>query len=280
MAARADGAHVTSESVRVVDTFPFAGTETELLLLECRLTELYDVIDQFVIVEATTDHQGHPKPLNYAEHIDQYAAWKDKITYVIADDLPSVEENDWSWAREHAQRDWVIDGLRELPITDDTIILHGDADEIPRALHARNVRPQRAEMISFMQHGHFWAIDWEYPPGWCGTVATRAGNLAALERPKSSAFVSMRNSRNVNGKKLDNAGWHFSWLGGHDAAMQKVGAFCHPEVELRIREGYERFWREGIHVDHIKMIPVDVDKTWPKWMQNRENVPESWYRPR
>jgi hypothetical protein len=90
----------------------------------------------------------------------------------------------------------------------------------------------------------------------------------------------MRESRNLNGKKLPNAGWHFSWLGGHAAAMRKVNSFCHPEVEQRIRTGAERNWREGVHVDCIKMKPVDVDKTWPKWMQDPKNVPPSWYRPR
>lgn len=265
---------------RIIDAFPFAGTPTELLLLECRLTELYDAVDQFIIVEARVDHQDHPKPLNYLDHQDRYAPWKDKITYVVADPMPSLADNDWSWAREHAQREYIMDGLLELEADADDIILQSDLDEIPRALVARNVRPQRSEMISFIQRGHFWAIDWEYPPGWCGTVATRVGNLPNLDRGRAGPFAAMRNSRNLNGKKLSNAGWHFSWLGGIDAAMTKVNGFCHPEVEQRIRTGAERFWAEGVHVDRIKMKPVDVDKTWPKWMQDPTNVPASWYRPR
>ena len=71
---------------RIVDTFPFAGSPTELLLLECRLTELYDTVDAFVIVEAEVDHQDHPKPLNYLDNVDRFAAWKDKIVYVLAND--------------------------------------------------------------------------------------------------------------------------------------------------------------------------------------------------
>ena len=96
---------------RVIDAFPFAGTPTELLLLECRLTELYDAVDHFVIVEATTDHQGHPKALNYAENEDQFKAWADKIVYVTTDALPTMEENHWEWAREHAQREHIARGL-------------------------------------------------------------------------------------------------------------------------------------------------------------------------
>jgi flavin reductase (DIM6/NTAB) family NADH-FMN oxidoreductase RutF len=41
---------------RVVDCFPF---NNELDMLECRLTELYDAVDAFVLVEARVDHQDH-----------------------------------------------------------------------------------------------------------------------------------------------------------------------------------------------------------------------------
>ena len=266
---------------RVFDAFPWAGTPTELLLLECRLTELYDTVDAFIVVEARVDHQDHPKPLHYLDHQDEFAAWKDKIVYVVAEALPTAAENSWQWAREHAQREWIFAGLEELGAEPDDIIMQSDADEIPTALVARNVRPQRNQLIAFHQRGHFWAIDWQYPdpPGWNGTVATRVETLAKLARPSCGPFTAMRDMRNSS-PQIPNAGWHASWLGGLDSAMTKVGSFCHPEVEERIVKGAERFYREGIHVDGQKMLPVDVDKTWPRWMQDPANVPASWLRPR
>lgn len=266
---------------RVLDAFPFAGTTNELLLLECRLTELYDAVDQFIIVEATVDHQDHRKRLNYRDHACRYAQWADKITYVVAENMPSLEDDGWSWAREHAQRESIALGLAELDAQPDDIILQSDADEIPTALAARNVRPQRDELIAFRQRGHFWAVDWDYPPGWQGTVACRVATLAKLRRPSCGPFAAMRDVRNSCPKVIPNGGWHFSWLGGtQEAWMQKVGSFCHPEVEQRIVDNADRYYREGIHVDGIMLRPVDVDKTWPKWMQDPANVPTNWYRPR
>jgi len=267
---------------RVFDAFPFAGTDTELLLLECRLTELYDAVDAFIVVEANVDHQDHPKPLNYRDHQDQFAAWKDKITYVVAEDLPTAEANSWQWAREHAQREWIAKGLAELDAQPTDIVMQSDADEIPTALSARNVNPQGTEKICFHQRGHFWAIDWEYPPGWNGTVACRVGALVSLKRENCGPFTAMRDARNSLGPRaIMNGGWHFSWLGGNrDAWMKKVGSFCHPEVEQRIVDNAERYFAEGFHVDGVKMVPVDVNRTWPKWMQNPDNVPTSWLRPR
>lgn len=259
--------------MRRFDCFPFAGTPTELLLLECRLTELYDAVDGFIIVEATVDHQDHPKPLNYIEHECRFKQWSDKIHYVVADRLPTLEEDPGPWGREHAQREWIGEGLRALAVENDDIILQSDLDEIPTAVAARNVRPQGNQYVKFHQRGHFFAIDWQYPPGWNGTVAARADAIPS--------FRHMRDCRNLAPLRIPNAGWHFSWLGGtEEAIVAKVRSFCHPEVEGRILGDPLRFWRDGIHVDMVRMVPVEVDRTWPKWMQDSSNVPPLWYRPR
>jgi len=269
--------------MRRFDAFPFAGSETELLLLECRLTELYEAVDGFIVVEAPLDHQGQPKPLNYRENEDRFAPWKDKITYVVADDLPTAEEFPHlknPWMREHSQREWIGKGLEELDADNNDIVFQSDADEIPSVLAARNVTPRGSSLVSLHQRAHFWAIDWLYPQGWNGTVAGRVGAIKHLaDRRSGGPFAAMRDSRNANPQVA--GGWHFSWLGGtREAWLAKVHSFCHPEVEQRIIDNADRYFREGLHVDGLPMVPVDVDKTWPKWMQDPANVPESWYRPR
>jgi hypothetical protein len=71
-------------------------------------------------------------------------------------------------------------------------------------------------------------------------------------------------------------------LGGRERVLHKVGSFCHPEVLDRIQRGIEDddyFWREGWHVDGLRMRPVEVDKSWPRWVYEG-HAPASWYRPR
>lgn len=265
------------------DAFPFAGTPVELLLLECRLTELYDHVDGFIIVEADVDHQNKPKPWRFLDEADRYEQWSDKITYVQASGLPDSPHLENPWAREHAQREWIAQGLEDVGAEDDDVVFQSDLDEIPSRLAVRNVRPQRNEMVSLHQRGHFWAIDWLYPldHGWFGTVAARWGCIKSLADHRASGpFAAMRDSRNMN-KKVPGGGWHFSWLGGPEAAERKVGSFCHPEVVDRLeKHGFDYYRETGIHIDGVPMKPVDVDRTWPKWMQDRDNVPSNWYRPR
>lgn len=261
----------------LVDAFPF---HDELDILEVRLTELYDTVDWFVLVEADVTHQDRPKPSYYRDHRDRFAAFADKIVPVWATKLPTLADNPDPWARELAQREHIATGLAHLGVGDDDIVMQSDVDEIPRADAARNVRPGKG-FVGFHQRGHFWAVDWLYPPGWNGTVAGTGASIHRLG--DRTPFGNMRGVRNQPGLvTMPDAGWHLSWLGGPDRAVKKVNSFCHPEVEKQIRESIaddNYNWRTGVHVDGVKMTPVDVDHTWPKWIVEG-NAPDSWYRPR
>lgn len=107
---------------RAWDAFLFCD---ELDLLEARLTELDDVVDRHVLVEAPVTFQGDPKPLHYLENSGRFAPWKDKIIHVVAD-LGGCGDH---WDREHASRAAVTQGLGDL--ADDDIFLLSDVDEIP-----------------------------------------------------------------------------------------------------------------------------------------------------
>lgn len=252
---------------RVIDTFMI---NDELDMLECRLTELGEAVDHFVAVEADVDHQDHAKSFVLSENIDRFAPWADKLTVVRAKGLPTHEDNPDPWAREHAQRERVTDGLLEVEPALDDIVLHGDIDEIPSVLVARNVRP--TGFVVFQQTMCCFAVDWLHPDPWNGTVAARLRSI--------HSFGAMRDKRNVV-RPIRDAGWHFSWLGGTEAALRKLGSFCHPEIEARTRAGIESeaFLNGGFHVDGKKMEPVEVDDRWPRWIREG-HAPASWYRPR
>lgn len=262
---------------QVVDAFPF---NNELDILEMRLTELYDSVDRFVLVEATRDHQDHKKPLHYDLNSERFAQWADKIEHVIVrdGDMPSKEQDPDPWARERAQREFIAAGITDL--TGDDIVLQSDVDEIPRALQARNVRPGRA-MLVFEQRLHCFAVDWRHPDWWYGTVAATINTLSRM--PRGRAFTRQRDAR-VRAEcpdHLRDAGWHLSWLGGKEAALAKLGSFCHPEIAERTESllAEDMFLREGYHVDGQKQAPVEVDDSWPKWIIDG-HAPDVWFRRR
>ena len=269
----------------VIDTFPI---HDELDMLEMRLTELYDAVDWFVAVEADVTHQDRPKPYYLTESLDRFAPFVDKLIVVRATGLPTVEDDDDPWARELSQRGYISEGLEQIGVSGADVILHGDLDEIPRAMYARMVRPQPGWFVSFQQRMHCFAIDWVHPDPWFGTVAGQASSVRALGN-NLNCFARMRDKRNrwqqpgsnVHPAPLQDSGWHFTWLGGRTSALKKVASFCHPEVADYALVGLEDdiFYREGLHVDGRKQSPCEVDDTYPRWIQEGR-APRAWYRPR
>jgi hypothetical protein len=260
---------------RIIDTFMFSD---ELDMLECRLTEIGDVVDWVVIVEADVTHQDRPKPYYFLDNVDRFRPWADKIVHVKATGLPTAAENPDAWSRETGQREFVAAGLDRIGVNGNDIILHGDVDEIPRPFHVRTIRP--AGLMAFGMRFHPFAVDWLHPEDWRGTVAGTAATVRALG-PRM--FSKMRDTRNFAPcpPHMRDAGHHFTWVGGNDYAWRKLAAFCHPEIERQVVDGLteDTFYREGWHVDGHKLAAVDVDDTWPRWIVDG-HAPSNWFRPR
>ena len=253
---------------RIFDTFMI---NDELDMLEARLYELEGIPNiVHIAVEADVSHQDTAKPYHLTENVERFDQWKDRLVVVRATDLPTAEQDPDPWSREHGQREWVTAGLAAHGYDPDDVILHGDLDEIPTVVAARNVRPRG--FVAFDMRCYSMAVDWQHPDTWRGTVASLAQNV--------TTFSAMRDVRNF-APGLPDAGWHLGWLGGPEAQLRKLNAFCHPEIAARTLDGIEQnFWLEqGWHVDGKKLIPVDVDHTWPKWITERR-CPESWFRDR
>ena len=104
----------------------------EDLVLDIRLNTLKDEVDKFVIAEATKNHAGENKKLNFK--IENFSKFKDKIHYMVIDDLPSqVASPKKGWHENHSrdqfQRNSIERGYRKY--NDNDLIMISDIDEIP-----------------------------------------------------------------------------------------------------------------------------------------------------
>ena len=125
--------------MKIIDCFLYFDED---MLLDIRLNILNKYVSYFVICEATFNHKGESKKLNF--DIKKFSKFKDKIIYLPLENVPqnlyelksgdSLEEKnskilDNALIRENYQRNFLSNGLKE--ISDEDLILVGDLDEIP-----------------------------------------------------------------------------------------------------------------------------------------------------
>ena len=115
--------------MKLIDCFMYFDED---LILDVRLNTLYDKVDRFVIVEATLDHAGNKKKLNF--DFNKFKKFEKKIKYIVVDDLPKEVKRfkkNWSSAhvRDQFQRNALERGYCNYDKND--LIMISDIDEIP-----------------------------------------------------------------------------------------------------------------------------------------------------
>ena len=273
----------------------------ELELLELRLHELADVVDRFVLVEATTTFSNKPKPLHYAENCACFERFADRIIHVVVPDSPDTSN---AWAIEDFQRNCLARGLKFC--APDDLILMSDVDEIPRAsavkkaakemrfnqnfaanlghkflsrravfrLSRRWLRRRHPFVRVFEQtpHAYFLNCVATQPKVWHGT---RMCHLRDLTTP-----VDMRRWM---GDAVPNGGWHFTHMGGVAAMQEKIAAYSHQEWN---KPEYTSAERLGDLVEQGKDIFgrggeyrfVQLDDTYPQFLMSNLDQYQDWIR--
>ncbi len=241
------------------DTFLFAA---ELDVLEMRLATLAPVVDRFVLVESATSHAGRPKPLYYQENRERFSGYP--VVHIVADRLPGGMLDAEDGQREHCARG--IEGAGP-----EDLILHGDVDEIPDPAVIRHLPTGTPTGPTvFEQALYMFAVDWQHPDWWPGTVAFLRGTGPV-------SFGAVRGARHTAPRVR--GGWHFSWLGGPDAIDLKVRLSGHPDLLPVLELNRDRLAYEQGRTPWGNLEPVDVDDSYPAWIRDRK-CPPSWFRPR
>ena len=68
---------------KLYDCIPFYQSN---LLFELRLHTLSNIVDKFIVCEATKSHSGETKELIF--DLKRFHKFRDKIEYIVVDDMP------------------------------------------------------------------------------------------------------------------------------------------------------------------------------------------------
>ena len=263
--------------MKIIDCFMYFDED---LVLDIRLNTLYDKVDKFIIAEATKNHAGQDKKLNF--NIENFLKFKDKIHYLIIDDLPiNVTSPKKGWHENHMrdqfQRNALERGYRKFD--DEDLIMISDIDEIPNPEKIKEFNIQN-KYGCFLQKNYQSKINLLNitDDDWAGTKICKKKYL------KSPQWL-----RNIKTKKkpfwkifsdklqlINNGGWHFSFLKDPASIKNKIVSYSHQEYNLeeftninlikqKILKGEDLFSRS------IKYKKVEIDQSFPKYItQNLE----------
>ena len=197
----------------IIDCFPFFN---EFDLLEIRLNELADVVDMFVLTEATLTHRGNEKPLYFDENKDRFSEFN--IEHIIVDDYTGVDTS-YSWDIERYQRQCGVDFVKNMGLASDDVVLISDCDEIFMAEKVKEFAMTTGWHCAgaFMLMFYYWMNCLQVNEGWFPARWIKGDCLGCWE-PRGGDYAGA----------FINTGWHFSYLGD---IKEKLASFAHSEYD-------------------------------------------------
>ena len=226
-------------------------------VLECRLHELADVVDKFIIVEGDKSFTGIPKE---RKSRDRFGAWAEKIHWV---DYVTPVNGD-AWEVEKQTRNQIFVAAEQLGIRNEDVITITDVDEI--------WSPSMVGSLSDTWHGimmrHLvFSVHWEAAMELTcvgGPWGARNGTADVMRRGMRHTFYRLH------------GGWHLGWMGGPDRCVNKIKQFSHQELNHGdVEAKVARCFKLGVFIDDSPLNEVEVSADWPKWIRDGKH-PESW----
>ncbi len=257
----------------------------EDVILDLRFHTLDEYVDTFVIAEATRDHAGREKKLNF--DIKNFPKFKDKVKYLVIDDLPiNVKSTKKNWASNHLrdqhQRNSLEKGFKDCNEND--LIMISDIDEIPDPLKFSEFKIEN-RYACFMQKSfqlklnllnitdQYWMgtkiCQKKYlkSPQWLRNIKTKKRPFWKFHKPKEPQLIF-------------DGGWHFSFLKKPKDIAIKIKSYSHQEFykddfidEDKIAQRIKN--RKDIFDRNIKYEKIEIDESFPKYIvANKEKFKE------
>ena len=258
----------------------------EDIMLDLRLNTLNKYVDKFVIAEATREHSGKEKKLNF--DIKNFSKFKEKIIYLVIEDLPlNVTSKKKNWApnhwRDQYQRNSLIRGFKEC--NEDDLIMISDIDEIPDPKKFGEFRIEN-KYACFLQKNFQSKLNLQNITDkyWMGTKICQKKYLKSPQwlrdiKTKKRPFWKFYKPKEP--QLIFDGGWHFSFLKKPKDIAKKIKAYSHQEfyrdefidekkIAERIKNNIDLFDR------NINYKKVDLDKSFPEYVFNNKNLFKEW----
>lgn len=251
------------------------------LITEIRLNTLDPFVDKFVIVEATTDHSGKRKNLNF--NIDKFEKFRNKIRYIVIEDMPKNTKpfffNRRTWhknmVRDEYQRNQIMRGIEDA--NDDDLIIISDNDEIPNltklsefnfkkyAVFSQKFYKYKFNLLSPLQTPYQGSriikkkfLKGNITPQWLRYKYTKRIKFWQIHRYFTNPTV------------IEDGGWHFSFIISPEKIREKMLAYGHGELNTEkftnLNYIKERINNHKDIFSDTNLKKVEIDESFPRYI--------------
>jgi beta-1,4-mannosyl-glycoprotein beta-1,4-N-acetylglucosaminyltransferase len=254
--------------MKIIDCFIFYN---ELDMLLYRLDCLFDYVDYFVLVESEYTHSGNKKKLFYNDNKNLFEKFNSKIIHIIVDlpyKFPNIDySKNQQWDNEHYQRNSIKNGIDELKLNDEDIIIVSDLDEIPDynlLISIKNNNFVINNIYSLEQDFYYYNLNTRMVKKWDASKILSHRKYIELNK-------SFQDIRHLNCRKIHKSGWHLSYFGDKYFIQNKIQNFGHQEynnnkytnldiIDIRIKNQIDLYGRSN---EEIEKIPIDNNSYLP-----------------
>ena len=259
----------------------------EDLVLDLRLNTLNSNVDKFIIAEATKDHTGKDKKLNF--DINKFSKFKDKINYIIVDDLPiNIKSYKKNWPvhhlRDQHQRNALSKGYENCDSND--LIMISDIDEIPDPNKIKDFKLEN-KYACFIQKNFQSKINLlnVSDKHWMGTKIIQKKNLKSpqwLRNIKTKKAPFWKFYKPKEPQLIYDGGWHFNnCLKSSKDIIKKIKSGAHQEennekytnlekIEEKIKNNVDLFERA------YKYEKIELDESFPEYILKNKSKFKPW----
>ena len=255
---------------KIIDCFIFYN---EIDMLTYRLNILNDVVDYFVLVEATHTFVGKEKSLFYKENKHLFEKFNHKIIHIVVDDFPNkypninCEKNE-QWINENFQRNCISKGIDKLNLNDNDVITITDLDEIPNPKLFKQIKNNEIIVdINIIEMDlYYYNLHSKLNQKWYGS------KIICYQKYKELGLSCEQIRQAKNFKTFTNSGWHLSYFGDEKFIKNKIQNFGHQEynnnnytdenkIKERINKGKDLYDRSisiiNISIEDNNNLPIN-----------------------
>ncbi len=292
--------------MKTIDCFMYFDED---MLLDLRLNILDQYVSKFVICEATYNHKGISKKLNF--DIKKFKKFEKKIIYTVLDQNPpnlkKIDSNEKpnlknskilhnSITRDVFQRNHLMSKISDF--VDDDLILISDLDEVPNLEQFR----YKNKINIFCQKMFYYKLNLIYPNFvWHGTKACKKRHLNSpqwLRNIKSKKYGFWRldtlfsNQKYIDINFINNGGWHFTNVKKPEDIHFKMSNFAHhleyEESGMKVEDLREKISNKKIFYNHAADkssvnkwnsnidLRVVEDNHLPRFLINNKKIYKEW----